>query len=267
MGTQIRRGFYDVLHGRRPIFEIEYPCHSPFEKRWYLLTLSRCLLDDVRYVLVAHKDITPVKSQSLALENVLFQTIDAIGNTIEKKDPYTSGHQRRTALLSGRIAIELALSDRTILGVWLGALIHDLGKIYVPAELLSRPGRLSRVELELMREHPAVGYDIVRHIEFPWPVAECVRQHHERLDGSGYPNGLSGEAILQEARIVAVADVFEAMTSHRPYRPALPKERAVAELSEGRGKLYDPTVVDACLAIVSDPEFDIGHLRPPGDYG
>lgn len=266
MGTQIRRGFHDVLHGRRALFEIEYPCHSPQEKRWYLLTLTRCVLADRPYVIVAHKDITSIKSQSIALENVLFQTIDAIGNTIEKKDPYTSGHQRRTALLSARIARELGLPQRAILGVWLGALIHDVGKIYVPVELLSRPGRLSRVELELIREHPSVGYDIVRHIDFPWPVADTVRQHHERLDGTGYPDGLVGDAIVLEARIVSVADVFEAMTSHRPYRPALPKDRAITELLAGRDRVYDASIVDACLSIVAAEDFDMGKLAPPSDF-
>ncbi len=265
IGTQVRRGFLDVLSGEQALFEIEYPCHSPIEKRWYLLTITRFTHDGAHHFVLAHKDVTAIKNQERAFENILFQTIDAIGNTIEKKDPYTSGHQRRTALLSARIARDLGLSARTILGVWLGALIHDVGKIYVPAELLTRPGRLSRVELELIREHPAVGYDIVHHIEFPWPVASTVRQHHERLDGSGYPQGLSGDAIVLDARIVAVADVFEAMTSHRPYRPALPKGHAIAELTGGRGRFYDASVVDACLAIVGPDDFEFASLAPPLD--
>jgi len=265
IGTRVRRGFEGVLSGRRAVFEIEYPCHSPTEKRWYLLTISRITHGDEFFVLVAHKDVTAVKSQERALENVLFQTIDAIGNTIEKKDPYTSGHQRRTALLSTRIARGLGLEARAILGVWFGGLIHDVGKIYVPGELLNKPGRLSRVELELIKEHPAVGYDIVHHIDFPWPVAATVRQHHERLDGSGYPDGLLGDAIVLDARIVAVADIFEAMTSHRPYRPALPKARALDELKQGRGRFYDPEVVDACLAIVGADGFEFSSLTPPTD--
>ncbi len=265
VGAQVRRGFLDMVSGERSVFEIEYPCHSPIEKRWYLLTITRFFHAGASYFLVAHKDVTSVKNQERALENVLFQTIDALGNTLEKKDPYTSGHQRRTALLSTRIARDLGLPARTVLGVWFGGLIHDVGKIYVPAEVLNRPGRLSRLELELIREHPLVGWDIVHHIEFPWPVAATVLQHHERLDGSGYPQGLAGDAIVLDARIVAVADVFEAMTSHRPYRAALPKSHAITELTSGRGRFYDPAVVDACLAIVAADDFEFAQLEPPLD--
>jgi putative nucleotidyltransferase with HDIG domain len=262
IGSQVRRGFLEVLAGQRGVFELEYPCHSHHERRWYLLTITRFLHGAFHFV-IAHKDITAVKNQEHALQNVLFQTIDAIGSTIEKKDPYTSGHQRRTALLAARIARELGLAGRAVVGVWFGALIHDVGKIYVPSEILNRPGRLSRVELDLVREHAAVGYDIVHHIAFPWPVAEIVHQHHERLDGSGYPGGLRGDAILLDARIVGVADVFEAMSSHRPYRPALRKDLALAELAEGRGRFYDAAVVDACLAIVGPDDFDLAELAPP----
>lgn len=265
IGAAVRRGFLQIIAGERAVFELEYPCHSPMERRWYLLTISRFPVGEEFFCLVAHKDVTSVKSQERALENVLFQTIDAIGSTLEKKDPYTSGHQRRTALLSARIAAELRMPARSVLGIWFGALIHDVGKIYVPGEVLTRPGRLSKAEMDLIKEHPEVGYDIVHHIDFPWPVAQIVRYHHERMDGSGYPQGLAGEAIPVEARVVAVADVVEAMTSHRPYRPALGKEAALAELRRGRAGIYDAEVVDACLAVVGAEGFDFATLRPPLD--
>lgn len=265
VSVAVRRGFDQVATGRRAVFELEYPCHSPREKRWFLLNITRFPHDGAHFLLVSHKDVTFIKSQEHVVLNVLFRTIDAIGSTIEKKDPYTSGHQRRVALLAAQIAREIGLPEREVNGIWFGALIHDVGKIYVPAEVLNRPGRLSRVEFEFIKEHTEVGYDIVRHIEFPWPVAEIVRQHHERLDGSGYPLGLRGDDISLAARVVAVADVFEAMSNHRPYRPALGGERASAELRRGRDVIYDAAAVDGCLTVVSAPEFAFEKLKPPFD--
>lgn len=265
VSVSVRRGFEQVASGRRAVFELEYPCHSPREKRWFLLTITRFPHDDTFLLLVSHKDITFIKSHEHAVLNVLFQTIDAIGSTIEKKDPYTSGHQRRVALLAAQIAREIGLPQREVNGVWFGALIHDVGKIYVPAEVLNRPGRLTRVEFEFIKEHTEVGYDIVRHIDFPWPVADIVRQHHERLDGSGYPLALRGDDISFAARVVAVADVFEAMSNHRPYRPALGKDRAMAELQRGRDLVYDAAAVDGCLTVVGAIEFDFEKLAPPFD--
>ena len=264
-GGEVRRGFDEVAAGVRSVFEVEYPCHSDTEKRWFLLAITRFPYRDDFFLLVSHKDVTFIKNHERALEKVLFQTIDAIGSTIEKKDPYTSGHQRSVALLSACMGTKLGLSPRAVVGLWFGALIHDVGKIYVPAEVLNRPGRLSRVELDFIKEHAEVGYEIVHHIEFPWPVAEIVRQHHERIDGTGYPQGLRGDEIIVEARIVSVADVFEAMMSHRPYRAALGKDVSIQELRRGRGVAYDPDAVDACLEIVSADDFDISALEPPFD--
>jgi len=186
------------------------------------------------------------------LQRSLFQTIRAIALTIEKRDPYTAGHQERVAELAVQIGRRMGLDEQRLEGVQLGAMIHDIGKISVPSEILNRPGKLESALFNIIKTHPQIGYDIISGIEFPWPLAEMVVQHHERLDGSGYPNGLKGEALLLESRILAVADVVEAMASHRPYRPALGPEAALAEIVQGKGTLYDPEVVEHCLAIFRD---------------
>lgn len=192
------------------------------------------------------------RKQSVKLREALEQTIAAIALTLEKRDPYTAGHQQRVAEIASAIATEMSLSPHQIEGIRFGALIHDIGKVYVPAEILNRPGKLSDLEFGLIKMHSQVGYDIVKDIPFPWPVAQMVLQHHERLDGSGYPQGLKGDEITLEARILAVADVVEAMGAHRPYRAALGPEAAVTELAQGRGTAYDAAVVDACLKLVKE---------------
>jgi PAS domain S-box-containing protein len=185
----------------------------------------------------------------------LERTVEAIAATLERRDPYTAGHERGVADLAVAIGREMELPDAVCEGIHFGALIHDLGKIQVPAEILSKPSRLSRVEYELVKAHPEVGYDIVKGIDFPWPIAQMVLQHHERLDGSGYPRGLRGEEIIVEARILAVADVVEAMASHRPYRPGFGFEKALAEIEANRGRLYDARAVDACLRLFRDKNY------------
>jgi len=183
------------------------------------------------------------------LQRSLFQTIRAIALTIEKRDPYTAGHQERVAELAVQIGHRMGLDEQRLEGVRLGAMIHDIGKISVPAEILNRPGKLDDVLFSIIKTHPLNGYEIIRGIEFPWPLAEMVVQHHERLDGSGYPKGLKGDEIILESRILAVADVVEAMASHRPYRAALGPQVALEEITHGKGVLYDPAVVECCLAI------------------
>jgi putative nucleotidyltransferase with HDIG domain len=183
------------------------------------------------------------------LRRALVATVEAITATVEARDPYTAGHQRRVADLAQSIAREMGLDESALEGIHFGAQIHDLGKIQVPAEILAKPTRLSKPEFELIKTHPQAGYDIVRGIEFPWPVADMVRQHHERLDGSGYPQGLKGEAIALEARILAVADVVEAMASHRPYRASLGLDAALREIEAKRGIWFEEKVVDACLRL------------------
>ena len=189
------------------------------------------------------------------LRKSLEESIQAISDTVEMRDPYTAGHQRRVAKLAVAMANDLGLPKDEIHGIQLAAGIHDLGKIRVPVELLTRPGKLTDIEFSLIKTHAQAGYDILKGIEFPWPIANIVLQHHERLDGSGYPQGLKGDQILAGSRILAVADVLETMASHRPYRPALGIDLALKEIERGRGTVYDPAVVDACLKLFRQERF------------
>ena len=191
------------------------------------------------------------------LKKVMNATVQAITRTIEKRDPYTSGHQHRVADLSRTIAQEIGFSENEIEGIYIAAAIHDIGKISLPAEILSKPVQLSDIEISLIQAHSQTGYDILKGIEFPWPIAEIVLQHHERLDGSGYPRGLSGDDVLMAARIIGVADVVETMASHRPYRPSMGIDKALEEITQNRGVLYEPLVVDACLEIFNNKEFHL----------
>jgi PAS domain S-box-containing protein len=203
--------------------------------------------------------MTALADSANRLNNVLTQTVQAIVATVEKRDPFTAGHQQRVSQLATAIAQNMGLSPGQIEGVRFGASILDIGKIAIPAEILNRPGKLTRHEVSLTRLHAQAGYEIVKDIEFPWPVAQMILQHHERLDGSGYPGALKGDDILLEARILAVADVVEAMASHRPYRPSLGLEQALAEVSGKRGLLYDAAVVDACLRVFRETNCNVPH--------
>ena len=181
--------------------------------------------------------------------------VEAISVTVEMRDPYTSGHQRRVSEVAVAIGRELGLDEHCIEGLRIAGIIHDIGKISIPAEILSRPGKLSEAEFEIIKVHPQVGYEIVKGVNFPWPVAQAILQHHERLDGSGYPNGLKGEQIILEARILAVADVVEAMSSHRPYRPGLGIDAALAQLHQEVGTKLDADVVAACERLFREKGF------------
>ena len=196
-----------------------------------------------------------VQSTLNRLRSAMGGVVQAMALTVERRDPYTAGHQRRVADLARGVAAEMALSTHQIDGIRMAGLIHDLGKICVPAEILSKPGQLTELEHTLIQDHPQVGYEILKEIEFPWPVAQIVLQHHERIDGSGYPVGLSGDDILIEAKTLAVADVVEAMASHRPYRPTLGRDMAIEEISQNRGVLYDADVVDACMKLLQEKDF------------
>ncbi len=186
------------------------------------------------------------------LEQMFEQTIQVIAATVEKRDPYTAGHQRRVAGIATAIARQIGMDEHQIKGVYLASIIHDIGKIGVPVEILTRSGKLSSHEMGLIQEHPRIGHDVVKEIEFPWPVPAIILQHHERIDGSGYPFGLKDNEIVPEAKIVAVADVLDAISSHRPYRPALGMDVAIQELLTHKGALYDPGVVEACIAVVNE---------------
>ena len=189
------------------------------------------------------------------LRNSLELTVQLIADIVDRRDPYTAGHQRRVANLSARIARKLALNEERTRGLRLAATIHDLGKIGIPAELLAKPTGLSRAEFTLVKEHSQIGFDIVRSVSFPWPIADMIHQHHERMNGSGYPKGISGDAILLESRILAGADVVEAMASHRPYRAARGIDVALEELLKDRGTLFDSAVVDACVQVFREDGF------------
>lgn len=204
----------------------------------------------VRGIVINARDVSQQVLHAAQIEDNRRSLIRALGRTAESRDPYTAGHQHRVADLAVAIAAAMDLDARTAEGIGLGATIHDIGKIAIPAEILSHPGRLSPAAYELVKTHCQVGYDIVAEIDFPWPIAEVILQHHERLDGSGYPNGVRGSDILLEAQIVAVADVCEAIVSHRPYRPARDPEVALEALRGGRGTQFNTDAVDSCTALI-----------------
>lgn len=193
---------------------------------------------------------TTALSESMQqLRQSLKGIIHATAMTVEMRDPYTAGHQRQVVELAVKIGQELEYTADELEGLRMGGVIHDIGKVAIPAEILSKPARLTEIEFALMKTHSQIGFDILKDIEFPWPVAQIIRQHHERLDGSGYPDGLRGDQILKEARVLCVADVMDAMASHRPYRSALGIEAAIEEIKLQRGRRYDAHVVDACLRL------------------
>lgn len=221
-----------------------------------VIIVHKNLQGTVEYYSVIARDITErmklekeLKKSLEDLQKTLDGTIEAIALMCEVRDPYTSGHEKRVAQLACAIAEEIGLSEDKRKGVHVSAFLHDIGKIAAPSEILCKPSELSVHEYSIVKTHSEVGYSILKNVKFPWPVAQIVLQHHEMLDGSGYPAGLKGEEILMEARVIAVADTVEAMVNHRPYRPALGINYALREISRNRGVLYDPKVVDACIKI------------------
>ncbi|MBN1690685.1 MAG: HD-GYP domain-containing protein [Dehalococcoidia bacterium] len=196
--------------------------------------------------------------QSYEVLNKTFDdTIQAFSTIVEIKDRYTAGHQIRVARIAEAIAREMNLNDEQVRVTRIAGIIHDIGKIYIPADILSRPGRLSNLEFEIIKTHSQYGYDILKTINFPWPIAQIVLQHHEKLDGSGYPNGLKGDDILLYTRILTVADVVEAMASHRPYRASLGIDKALEEISNNKGTSYDSDVVNACVSLFTEKGFKL----------
>lgn len=244
-------------------FEAEFKAKDetviPFDVRSHEFSFNG---DKVAFAIC--RDIAERKRSERALKSSLEKlkkTMEGIvlvtAKTVEMRDPYTAGHQRSVAKLAQAIGTKMGLGEDDITGIRFACEIHDLGKIYVPAEILCKPGKLSCIELDMIKTHPQMGHQILKMVDFPWPIATIVGQHHERMDGSGYPSGLKGEEISLGARILGVADVVEAIASHRPYRPALGREAALKEIYRHRGELYDPDVVDACLELFNKREFDL----------
>lgn len=219
-----------------------------------LLTATpfRSCSGEITGIIESFKDISMLKNSENRLRKLFSGTIHSVAEIVETRDPYTAGHQQRVARIAEKIARGMGLSESIQETVYISSLIHDIGKIYVPLEFLTKPGKLSNIEFDVIKRHVEKGYEILKPIPFEQPVSTIVRQHHERIDGSGYPDALDGESILLEARIIGVADVVEAMSSHRPYRPALGVQMAMDEIRKNKGVKYDTDVVNACLEIIHD---------------
>ena len=213
------------------------------------------LADDLAYGIFTLRTRVAQDHSEKRLRNSMEGTILAMAATLEMRDAYTAGHQRRVADLSAVIAREMGVPEHEIRGIYFAAVVHDLGKIQIPAEILSKPSRLTRIEFELIKTHPEVGFNILKEVDFPWPIAQLVYQHHERQDGSGYPRGLKAADILTGAKIIAVADTVEAMALHRPYRPGFGSDKALDEILKNRGVLYDAAAVDACVKLFRENRF------------
>lgn len=230
------------------------------------LEKAHLITENKHYQLHLEEEVTlrtaELQRREQDLKMTLISIVDVVASMVEKRDPYTAGHERRVASLALAIARELELDEQRYEGLGLAATIHDLGKVAIPSEILSKPGKLTTIEYQLIQTHAQTGYDILTRgaAEFPWPIKTIVLQHHERMDGSGYPLGIKGQDLLIESRILAVADVVEAMASHRPYRAALGIELALAEITEHQGTLYDTDVVTACLTLFINKRFSLDSL-------
>jgi HD-GYP domain-containing protein (c-di-GMP phosphodiesterase class II) len=259
----------EVLHGKGVVDIPEESLQTRNKGERTMHTRKVPLLDmkgEPEYLLGISEDITEQKraekqlQQTLeSLRNAVGTTIQVISSTVEARDPYTSGHQIRSADLARAIAMEMGLPQDKIEGIRMAGSIHDIGKLSIPAEILAKPTKLSEIEFSLIKEHARKGYEMLKDVESPWPLAEIVYQHHERMDGSGYPRKLKGDEILIEARILNVADVVEAMASHRPYRAGLGIDAALNEIEKNRGIFYDTTVADACLKLFREKGFQLGR--------
>jgi hypothetical protein len=263
-----------VKHGYRMAIALPFPLtdgaraslavfgDSPSIRSGSERRLMEQIASDLAYgIATLRTEISKTRHQE-NLHAALEQTIHVIAETVDQRDPYTAGHERRVAGLCVRIAQKLGLPEDRTHGLHLAASIHDLGKIGIPAEILSKPGLLTHTQFNLLKEHAQLGYDILKDVAFPWPIADAILQHHERLDGSGYPLGLQGDAISLEARILAVADVVEAMSSHRPYRAAQGVEVALDEILAQRGSLYDAQVADACVRVFREDGYEFPGVGP-----
>jgi putative nucleotidyltransferase with HDIG domain len=265
-----RRPFSQVMTTGNPVYGVHLAIERADGQRNFLSVSGAPIFDDagrIRDVVLTIDDITELKKGEerlkksfLQLKNTLDGTIIVIAKIVEARDPYTAGHQVKVAKLAYAIARELNLSPDQINGIQMAGIVHDIGKIYVPAEILSKPSKLSDLEFRMVKSHADVGYEILKTIDFPYPIADIVHQHHERVNGSGYPDGLKCEKICMEAKILAVADVVEAMASHRPYRPALGLDAALEEIEKNKGILYDRKAADACCRLFHEKGFTLDVL-------
>lgn len=254
------KGYYEkvISEGK---FIVDY--YTDAKKIHLILTLSRLDVDGLTIgVSVIGKDVTKemqykeqLEERNKSLLRMLQQSINTISRIGELRDVYTAGHQKRVAELSCEIARQMGLTEKEINNISLGALIHDIGKIYVPTDILNKPGKITNLEYQIIQTHAQMGYEVIKEIDFPLEIKTMIHQHHEFLDGSGYPQQLSGDQIILESRILTVADVVEAMTSHRPYRPALGIDLALEEIQMFKGSRYDPDVVDVCVKLLRDENF------------
>ncbi|MDD5716847.1 MAG: PAS domain S-box protein [Sulfuricurvum sp.] len=245
----------DKVFGALNIYSSEANAFKEEEEEEEVRLLEE-LANDLSYGIISLRKRIEHDQHTAILRQSMEQSIETIAATVEARDPYTAGHQNRVSVLATAIARKMNLSDTQVQGIHFASIIHDLGKIHVPAEILSKPGKLTPIEFMLIQSHPQEGYDILKDVQFPWPIADIILQHHEKIDGSGYPQGLKGDQILLEAKIICVADIVEAMSSHRPYRAALGVEAALNEIKQGRGTLYDAAVADACVELFEEKQFD-----------
>lgn len=227
---------------------------KPINPRELMLRLKRVLKERILFAERNQADVE-LKQSFDKLRRAQDQTVVALASASEIRDPYTSGHQQRVTKLACAIAENMDLSENLVEGLRIAGLLHDIGKISVPAEILSKPGKITQDEYNIIKQHCQIGYEILKGIEFPWPVAQIVLQHHEKMNGSGYPQGLIGKEILLEARILTVADVMEAMSSHRPYRAGLGIDKALDEIMNNKSTFFDPAVVDICWDLFSKGKF------------
>ncbi len=266
-GKQVKLPFAKILQNKNFRLQSEVILLSKTGEKIYIhqkASRIKAETNDTSGVVFTFSDVTRRRQMEEELikslekqKNAMEGTVQAMAFTLETRDPYTAGHQRRVTKIACAIAEEMDLTKKQIEGVRMAGSLHDIGKIYVPAEILSKPGKISEMEYNIIKTHPQVGYDILKSIDFPWPIAKIVLQHHERIDGSGYPAGIKGKEIHLEAKILAVADVIEAMATHRPYRAALTIQEALEEVLKNRNKLYASRVVDACIRVFREKNFTL----------